>query len=108
MLPNWYAILPISESNFHTLPCRRGELYLEVGCCHPLFGKPTLIPSPPSSSSIGAHIHRMVNIGSHLTSVSRIWYNPLSGSIKKGNRKSEILLRDVEVPTRPPLSIGCL
>ena len=28
---------------------------------------------------------------------------PLSGSIKKGNRKSEILLRDVEVPTLPSL-----
>jgi hypothetical protein len=33
---------------------------------------------------------------------NRLWsLTGLSGSIKKGNRKSEILLRDVEVLTNP-------
>ena len=72
---------------------RHGELYLEVGGVH---ASPRgYIFTHPHLSFIAVHIPRMVLLRFPFFPVQLLTRR--AGSIKKGNRKAEILLRDVEV-----------
>ncbi len=92
-LPNWFVILPRMLRLLIFLLFRHGELYLEVRKSNGCRMGYCLI----HDSSTEAHTPLMVsNPSKYLRSPPQVC---VSGSIKKGNRHSEILLRDVEVKT---------
>ena len=94
-LPNWCVDPSFkcywSDFGCHVHVLRHGELYLEVGL-HLLVSRGR--SQEYMSSSTVEHIRRMV--GDILRYIITALIERL-GSIKKGNRKSEILLRDAEV-----------
>jgi hypothetical protein len=98
-LPNWCVVTILHA--WRTLwtdfsGARRGELYLEVSLC-PCLQRVLLTDIGFVSSTAGPIPHTVREIIYPFVLGLRSILTSQPGSIKKGNRKSEILLRDAEV-----------